>query len=200
MTSFEEQVERLYEASQCVLDQLYGGMPEVGWFGAYTEYEVGAQRIAEAAHCILGSATKVYRDQQNGDIQYGFNRERGHFNEEMGIIDKSLDEYSKSLYNERVFLQSEYRYDSIESMKRTAPKLRRRAQQQREKLLAEEHKFHPHLWDIAYWSYRTIESLTDAIERSVTGATENPVRNAFRHMGLHAAAKQLRDAIAKAYR
>ena len=43
------------------LDQPYGGIPDGGGYESNTEYEIGAQRIAEAAHCILGSLGKINR-------------------------------------------------------------------------------------------------------------------------------------------
>ena len=37
----------------------YGGIPGGGGYRPYKEYDVGAQRMAEAAHCILGSIAKI---------------------------------------------------------------------------------------------------------------------------------------------
>lgn len=202
MNGFEQQVDKLYTeatGSQCALDQLYGGMPGAGGFEANTEYEVGVQRIAEAAHCILGSAGKVWNSQRRGETDTGFRFEKGHFNEEMGIIDKSIREYSKPIYDGRTFLSSRFRFDSLDSMQRTAPKLLEQARRNRRLLDRDKDQYDPRLYEIAWWSYTVLKDLAEAVADSVQGATEQPVRNAFRDVNLRGSARVLRGKIERAY-
>jgi len=202
MGPFESRVEVMFVESnpQCALSQLYGGLPEVGGFGDFTEYEVGVQRIAEAAHCILGSAGKVWRGYVRGDVDPSWRVERGHFTEEMGIIDKSIQEYSKGLYRGRTFLESSYRFDSIASMKKNSPVLQARAIQKRRLLFRDKKKYDPKLFDIAWWAYTLVKDLADAVMESVKDAVEQPTRNAFQDPDVRISAKTLRMKIAEAYR
>lgn len=76
---------------RAILDRPYGGFPSGGGFNAYMEYEIGAQRIAEACHCIIGSCSRLH----TSDYLTG---ETMHMEEEINIIKRVLDEYSKPIY------------------------------------------------------------------------------------------------------
>ncbi len=72
---------------------MYGGIPDGGGYSASTEYEVGHSRFVEAAHCILGSLCKMVD---------GSNMESSHIHEEFGIMQDCMDEYSRTLYTQRL--------------------------------------------------------------------------------------------------
>lgn len=74
---------------------LYGGLPTVGGYQANTEYEIGAQRIVEAVHCILGSISRM-RDMSD------LRTEKSHIEEEMDNIKGYRKEYSRPLYINRL--------------------------------------------------------------------------------------------------
>ena len=80
------------------LSRPYGGVPDAGGYDCSTEYEVGAQRIAEATHCILGSLHKVYTNPDLAERYGGIKMERGHIMEEIRIIKRSIAEYSRPMY------------------------------------------------------------------------------------------------------
>lgn len=98
----------------CPLNQAYGGIQSGGGYKAYTEYEVGFQRIMEALHCILGSLIKM---------TVGSKLEKGHIKEEFKLVSDFLDEYSKPLYIGKNFTANEYASESIASIKNASKKL-----------------------------------------------------------------------------
>jgi len=197
---FERQVDRLFEDSpQCVLAQLYGGIPAVGGYRDYTEYEVGVQHIAEAAHCILGSVGKVWDGYGRGSSEDSWRIERGHFNEEMGIIEKSIREYSKEFYDGRTFTQSRYRQDSIKSMQKNSPILKLSAIQKRRLLLRDKKLYDPKLFGIAWWAYTLLKDLAEAVLVGVQGAVDHPTSNAFRDPNVRISVKRLREKLEEAY-
>lgn len=202
MGPFEQQVEAVVEAQQCALDQLYGGMPEAGNYKAYTEYEIGAQRIAEAAHCILGSAGKVHSAmQREKDHPYSpWSIEEGHFREEIGIIRKTLKEYSKPVYTDRAWFRTDYRFDSLKSMRENSPKLEARAVKYRRLLERDKEIYDPALYDIAWWAYTVIEELAQAVALSVKGDKDAPSPNAYANSRLALGASILNRKIDEAYR
>ncbi|KKN96780.1 hypothetical protein LCGC14_0164240 [marine sediment metagenome] len=116
----------------CALGTIYGGLPEGGWFQAYTEYEIGLQRIAEAVHCILGSlGSAVYAKASPLRIEVG------HINEEMGIIRHVNEEYVRDVYREHLEV-SKYKDESLESMQKAATRLRKRATRMKGSLQVED--------------------------------------------------------------
>jgi hypothetical protein len=124
---------------------MYGGMPSVGGFGNNTEYEIGAAEAAEAAHCILGSLVKLHSSSDTRP----FAIEKGHIKEEMGIIERSMKEYSKDLYLMRVF-KGQYAEQTIQSMLKAAPVLEKKAKQAKGKLSKDLPKEIKELADKAY--------------------------------------------------
>ena len=112
-----------YLKEQCPLQTQYGEMIGQGGFGNNTEYEIGASRMAEAAHCILGSLAKL-----NNNTPFWV--EKDHVKEEFGIIEKGAREYGKDLYIDpnRMDMNSSYVQDTIKSVKRNSPILRSSAE------------------------------------------------------------------------
>lgn len=107
--------------------KLYGGIPSGGGFRSNTEYEVGAQRAAEAAHCILGSLGKRVGRDLGWKSVYRF--EMGHIREELGIIKYVMKEYNRSLYNDRLLTGNTLSgARTVESIRKVAPKLKKLAQ------------------------------------------------------------------------
>ncbi len=116
----------------CALGTIYGGLPEGGWFQAYTEYEIGLQRVAEAVHCILGSlGSAAYAKASPLRIEVG------HINEEMGIILHVNQEYVRDVYREHLEV-SKYKDESLESMSSAATRLRERAAKMKGRLQVED--------------------------------------------------------------
>jgi len=72
----------LYLAASFSADH-FGGIPSGGGYGSNTEYEIGAQRLAEAVHCVLGAV---------------MNEDDYHIKDECGLTNKILKEYSKPIY------------------------------------------------------------------------------------------------------
>lgn len=142
----------------------YGGMPEVGGYGCATEYEIGAQRIAEAAHCILGSIAKCvnHGDDPIKNLPY----EKGHILEELGIIKNCQQEYGRPLYNERVWRDPENEYSkmTIDSILKVSPKLSQTAINMRQQL---DSSYPKEIYQVAYKSYSVINQLAKAMEKSI---------------------------------
>ena len=120
-------------ASSCPLTSHYGGLPASGGFGSWMEYEIGAARIAEATHCILGSISKLYAGSGSDPLK-NIMYERAHFKEELGIITSDASEYSRDLYIKQIasYLREgepleEYVFKMIESVQKKAPALKRTA-------------------------------------------------------------------------
>ena len=101
MIRYKGHLYRVAGGSCPIRSRLYGGILGGGGFGTSTEWEVGAQRAAEAAHCILGSLGKwTYGGDPHWDKMLRIERE--HILEEMDIIEYVLKEYAKPLYVDRI--------------------------------------------------------------------------------------------------
>jgi hypothetical protein len=120
------------ELDACSLGKLFGGLPEGGWFGVGTEYEIGLQRVAEAIHCILGSIGAPIRGSLNK-----LSTEVGHINEEVGIILRVNEEYSLPVYKEHLLI-SDYKDQSLESMETSANRLIERAEKMKSRIRTED--------------------------------------------------------------
>lgn len=161
----------------CPLHDQYGEMPDVGGFGHSTEYEIGAQQIAEAAHCILGSIHKIKARLNNTDIKDAVRVEKGHIREELGIILRAIEEYERDLYIGRVFnAGSDYANKTIDSLQKQAPRLKVAAQSAKQRI-----DIPSPLKEVAEYSYDVIIDLANALEESVKGVEPGgrPVSNAF---------------------
>ena len=78
-----------------ITTKMYGGLQGGTAYGSSTEYAIGANKIQEALHCILGSLGR--------DVGAGVGMsESGHIKEEFGIIEKTVKEYSRDLYSDRL--------------------------------------------------------------------------------------------------
>lgn len=212
MTDFNRAYTRwrqyLTEASSCpIKTQIYGGLPGGGGYGSGTEYEIGAQQIAEAAHCILGSIGKTF---SGNDLRL----ERGHIMEELGIIKRAVKEYAKPLYTERIFRNPEevramhykedyidtvlgYSKKSVESIRTNSPKLERIA---RAKKQAIDKDYDPALQTLIEATYDVVIVLAQEMARGVKNWPQQEVDNAFQSSRLQAAVKNLDRAVAEVYR
>lgn len=152
------------EACCCPLQtKTYGGLPEVGGYGSSTEYEVGAQRIAEAAHCILGSLGKLLT---RSTWEHGLHYEAGHIVEEMDIINKSAKEYSRSLYRDRL-LPSYQASRSVDSIRKASQNLVKVAEKNLSALGREDLPLP--VFHVADNAYRLVISLATAMEKASRG-------------------------------
>jgi len=161
-----------------IATQAYGGLPDAGGYESNTEYEIGAQSFAEAAHCILGSLGKALGDN-------GLRYELGHISEEMGIIRKVIREYSKELYTTRVWENHPYKEKSVESIRQTSKKLRDTAIQKKSNIETKEEPIR----SIAIATYDAVIMLTLAMEESVQDFPN--MTNAFRNESLKMSVEKL---------
>jgi len=165
----------------------YGGLPTSGGFSSNTEYEIGAQRIAEAVHCILGSLGKMFYS----DLW----TERGHIEEEMGIIEHCVKEYSRDLYVDQLnnpysAAHQPYVDDTVASIKKKAPKLKLIAQQM--KKLVDRSDVTPEVLEVADQCYDFIVVLCDKLLDSVSG---DIFTNAFKNSTVISAMRKLSRAV-----
>ena len=160
---------------------MYGEMPTGGGFGSFTEYEIGAANMAEAAHCILGSLAKL-----NSSTPFWIEKE--HIREEMGIIERSIKEYSKDLYIGRVF-KGEHAKKTIESVKLKAPKLEKAAMSARRRISKDLPK---EIQELAKYAYDFLVLLARKLLDSVNAIENGNMINAYSNVVLKSAVKNLR--------
>jgi hypothetical protein len=177
-------------------------MPSVGGFGCDTEFEVGAQVVAEAMHCILGSLHRgVLRNR--GD----FYLENSHISEECGIIVRAMKEYSRPLYPQRLeeghLMQRfngnreavadamGYAASSVDSIRLAAPRLMARAEGARTRL---DPSLPPDVRHLAEACYDGLAALADAMQQAVAQWPRN-VSPAFAAPALVAAVTVIRDRV-----
>jgi len=190
----------LKQAHSCpIRTQLYGGLPSDGGFGRITEFEVGAARIAEAAHCILGS---LGRDVSGiGTWKALRDQERGHVKEEIGIIEHAIKEYSRPLYAERLTDFSDYKPEymdrmreyadkSVASIRENAPRAMEMAKREGMKLLQQK-DIPQSTINVAVASYAVVRQMGAALLRAVEDYPEH-VGNAYTDPKLQMAVKKLR--------
>lgn len=172
------------DTSRCPLrTEMYGGLPGGGGYGSSTEYEIGAQRIAEAAHCLLGSLGNLVnaRLSTRPSWEHGLFYENEHIAEEMDIISSSITEYSRPLYSNRLLpsaihteyarhpematMRLGYAQRSVTSIQAASPKLIAIAEQN---LAALDPGSMPEpIWMVADRAYKFVVALAKAMERSV---------------------------------
>lgn len=163
------------ESSCPLMTKAYGGLPSGGGYGSDTEYEVGAQRIADAAHCILGSLGKLVGSRAS--LEKAIHYEEAHIVEEMDIINKSAKEYSRSLYSDRL-LPSYQSNRSVDSIRKASKNLVEVSEKNLSALGREE--LPGPVLRVADNAYRLVISLATAMEQSVSRYPEK-VENAFRN-------------------
>jgi len=198
----------LVEASSCpIKTKLYGGLPGGGGYGSGTEYEVGAQQMAEAVHCILGSIGKA-----EGGNDYRI--ERGHIEEELGIVMHVLNEYSKDLYTDRIWTSEEqlraakykeewidrllgYAQKSVNSIRANSPVLERTARAMKSAVSKD---YDPVVQQLIEDCYDVVIVLAQEMGKSVSGWPDRPVDNAFKKSTLRRAVANLQRSVKELYR
>lgn len=184
---------------------MYGGMPSGGGYTAATEYEIGAQRMAEAAHCLLGSLGSIGKD-DNWDTMLRYEQE--HIHEELSIITDALREYSRDLYSTRMtdvsmYLEAaqpdawNYSKRSVESIRKASPKLAARAEAKL-KLMGKDTTIPTPIRYAAIATYLVLIDLANAMERSVANWPE-PITNAFRDPQLKTSVRELEKHVENLY-
>jgi len=197
-------IETIMEISCPVLDKMYGGMPEVGGFHCTTEFEIGAQRIAEAAHCILGSLGKTGRPGQL-DWQRMRTYEAQHVREELGIIERGLKEYGRPLYSDRLnddfYKRNNKEYivkDCIASIRKASPSLKAIAEKNLKELQA-----HPIddqvVHDTAVAAYEVLITLAEAMFESVRAWPQGKITNPYKKSSLKAVVRSLKAKVDKLF-
>ena len=165
---------------------MYGEMSTGGGFGAHTEYEIAAQNMAEAAHCILGSLAKL-----NSSTPFWV--EKGHIEEEMGIIEKAMNEYLRDVYLGRVF-RPDAAKKTIKSVKKAAPKLEKAAMSARRRISKDLPK---EVQELAKYAYDFLMLLARKLLDSINEIEKGNMVNAYRNTVLKASVKNLRKMVDK---
>ena len=161
--------------------RLYGGIATGGGFSSAKEYEIGAQRMAEACHCILGSLGKnVGGDPHDWDRMAKYEGE--HLREEFGIVNFCVKEYAQPVYTQQVNDAPDDKYVQmmVQSIDAAAPKLYRRAKAMRDELATIE-DMPDDVRLAANLTYEVLLYLAHAMYRSIKNWAEEEeiVRNAF---------------------
>ena len=205
------EINNLINESSCpVKTKLYGGLPTGGGYKANTEFEIGAQRFSEAAHCILGSLGKIYGSGSNNPKRI----ERAHIEEELGIIEGVVKEYSRDLYSDRMYTTVEqamkdgytdekyaknaveYVKKSIESIKSASPKLKSMAQN----LIKQTDKDYPsEISELINATYGSIIILSNSMMKSVKNYP-NKLTNPYKDVKLQNAVHRLSKAVKMVYK
>jgi len=187
-------------ATSCPLrNYSYGGLPTGGGYGSDKEYEIGAQSIAEAVHCILGSLGRHVGD---NDWAKMLDIEQGHIHEELGIVKKTLGEYSKSLYIEQLNKTQgdAYTEKCIAGIRDVSPKLAARAKGFQKNLEAQT-DVPEEIKAVGILCYEVVQKLADALVYSVRDWPK-PIeywKSAFSSRQLERSVDQLESAIKKMY-
>lgn len=169
------------------LNYLYGGMPEVGGYGAGTEFEIGLARYCEAAHCILGSIVKsAFTDH--------FWIEKEHIHEEIGIMEYCIKEYSRNLYLDRLDTgleeKNKYALKTLESLKKNSPKLAKLAANMKSNISKDTRPDIKEVAELCYDCIKLVAVLSVPVKDTVLS---NPLAS----RGCSELTKKLRDAIKK---
>lgn len=193
-----------FNEKSCSLDQPYGGMPESGGYNPITEYEIGAQRIAEAAHCILGSLHKGKARKDAGNPNWEI--EQGHIEEEFQIIENAVEEYARPLYSKQltregmIDLYGEVHEDrmkiakkSVQHIKKVSPKLAELAEERKNNLFMNQ-SIPDSVRFLALDSYDVIFKLAQAMDESISDWPDI-VHNAFNMHSLNEAVRELKHSV-----
>ena len=174
------------------LDERYGGIPAGGGFDSNTEYEIGAQRIAEECHCILGSLGKIKRrDKYFRTPEYsGLKYEKGHIEEELGLIIKDVEEYSKPVYTRQLQENPDGIY--VQEMMNEAPVAAKHLQTlAKEKISKLDPNNKPAVLQTAKSTYEVLIALGEAMEHSLENGIPSHNQSAFKDYKLHNCIKTL---------
>jgi len=193
----------LVESSGCPLrDITYGGIKTGGGFNATKELEVGAQRMAEAAHCILGSLGR-HLGSNRSDWDVMVRLETGHLREEMGLIEKFLDEYARDIYINQInggwrdykpeYQESSRKYIEMfrKSVLKNAPKLIISAKENATKLFKNKSGIPMVVFNAAISSYLVLVRLAESMLREVK-KMPGDIGNPFKDYELIFAVRKLR--------
>jgi len=108
-----------------------GGLPPGGGYGSATEYEIGAQKIGEALHCILGSLHRAHPD-----FPEALRFEIRHIREEVSVIRAAFTEYAREVYTENLRKNPKSALKTVQSVDRASPALRSAAERSAMRLSA----------------------------------------------------------------
>lgn len=182
-------VAELYlQAGSCpVRSKLYGGIPDGGGYATHSELEVGAQRIAEAAHCVLGSLGRnLGAEGQDWGRMLKF--ELGHIEEETDLIAGLVKEYAKPLYLKRLvgaYIAGETSAQkSVVSILKASKSLHATASKAREALSKYRGEMPDDVYRTALITYGLLVDLSKAMNNSMselylgTGAVVHPFEDA----------------------
>jgi hypothetical protein len=176
----------------------YGGIPGGGGYSSHTEFEIGAQRAAEAAHCVLGSLARAHSwaewmKKKGGADLAGWRGEIGHIKEEVALITSVHREYSRPLYSVRMtdgYYQEEDAKTSVDSIRRASAKLAVLAKQLRPQV----DSGYPALDAMARAAYDYLEKLASFMQAAVKRWPEFVI-NPFDHPALRVEVGMLKGLI-----
>jgi len=168
-----------------IATQVFGGLPESGGYGSNTEYEIGAQSFAEAAHCILGSLGRALGDN-------GLRMELGHISEEMYLIRKAVTTYSRDIYTTRLWEKYPYyKEKSVENIRQASKKLRVLAERKKSEVETKEEPIR----SIAIATYDAVIMLTITMLESIKDYPN--MTNAFQNESLKQSVEKLGQMVDK---
>jgi hypothetical protein len=189
----------IFIESNCPLRTMYGSIESGAGYQHFTEYEIGAQRIGEAIHCILGSIGSVAKNSKENIVDKNWlSIEKGHIYEELDIIKNSMEEYKKHLYIGEDHFSSDNKnvIKSIESMKKASEYLLKNVKNLKRNI----DKAHPkELIEVAEKCYIVLEKLAIAILESIRDFPDMFI-NAFNDTDLKLYISSLEDSIDKLFR
>tara|TARA_Y100000593_G_scaffold89269_1_gene173183 strand:- start:6107 stop:6733 length:627 start_codon:yes stop_codon:yes gene_type:complete len=191
----------------------YGGIPSSGGYNSIMEYNVGAARYAEAAHCILGSLGKRVGYDGKTEWHAMARVEEEHLNEEIGIMMDVVSEYSKDVYVMQLNDVTQYKEEYQDRMRETAeravqdirdvsPKLIANATEKLSRLesvKASEQEFPDSVFEVGKLAYLSIIYLAEALLESVEDWDDTKTikrhKNAYGNEQLQATTYTLNTAI-----
>lgn len=140
-------------------------------------------RVAEAIYCILGSLYGVVRNLDDDGIEK-FKVEVAHIEEEIGIVENCLNEYSRDLYIERFNNYSDM--DDVERVRNQADKLKNIAEKNKRELIRNKDRYEEEelIFKIAYTCYEAIMRLCEGILENVRSIPVS--KNVFNYIPLKA--------------
>ena len=156
------------------LNKPFGGIRPGGGYDCDTEYEIGAQRIAEALHCILGSLHKIHT---GGNTDWKKDEDqKEHILEELRAIKVIRHEYSNKRYVDDWYNGTQ---ESLISIRESSQKLQEKTDCLMKQLFFNKKKIDPGIFDTSMKCYQFLKNLARDMGKSAEGQKTRPRWNAL---------------------